>query len=525
MKGSKSRFMNRLLLIQSVLFLCNAAVMHAQTGQLSRGGTDPVEWYHEFDRTRRSNLWNDGRNTAGMRQDTISVSSAGVLAEYAGGGFRDSNAASSSWKAGVQARTVTHMKRTSLAGSFFFENFSGYGMCGSMSARPGYYPFDVMEFTPGTKTRQTYSFSGGISSDIGRHWRIGGSIDYTGMNYTKRKDLRHSNYLLDMTVIPSVMYYCEDFALGVSAIFSKNSETVNAEKLGISSSTYYAFLDKGLMYGAYESWEGSGVHLSESGINGFPARELLFGGAVQAQWKSLYAEAEYLYGSGKAGEKQTVWFRFPSHRTAVRLGYVSGNDITRHYIRLNIGWMLQYNNESVMQKVTENGVTVTMVYGYNRIFSRSTLSLSPEYEFAGKTYGCKAGVAINSYNRQASQIFPYIVFRNDLLMEAYLSGYISLRRFDFMAGLSFRTGNWREQEKTSETSADPGDPPYRMENLYGVQSEYLTASRITTVIGIRYRFRKGLYTEAAGQYMHGFGLKNITGSGRYAGTIRIGFEF
>ena len=72
-------------------------------------------------------------------------------------------------------------------------------------------------------------------------------------------------------------------------IFSaKSAKSVQSEEIGTAATPYYAFLDKGLMYGAYEAWSGSGVHLSESGINGFPIKELSHGAAVQAQWGSRY---------------------------------------------------------------------------------------------------------------------------------------------------------------------------------------------------------------------------------------------
>ena len=210
-KGSSSRFMNRMSRI--LLFVLLSCLSHEvctqpvpETGKLLSTG-------NAFDKAEMRNFWNSGRNAAGLRQDTVTVSYAGVAGEYETGGFRDYWEAESSWSAGAMAGTITHLDRISMSGTFSFENFSGEGMCGSMSARPGYYPVDVLEFTPGGKTRQTYSFSGGISADAGSHWRIGGKIEYTGMNYTKRKDLRHTNYLLDMTVVPSAMYHDGDFAI------------------------------------------------------------------------------------------------------------------------------------------------------------------------------------------------------------------------------------------------------------------------------------------------------------------------
>lgn len=147
-------------------------------------------------------------------------------------------------------------------------------MSGSMFIQPGFYPVDILEFTPGRKDLQRYAFMGGIASDIAPNWRLGGKIDFAASNYSKRKDLRHTNYRLDLKVAPSVMYHSGDLAIGFSYMFSKNSESIKAEVIGTTENSYNAFLDKGLMYGAYEAWDGSGIHLSESGINGFPIKEL-----------------------------------------------------------------------------------------------------------------------------------------------------------------------------------------------------------------------------------------------------------
>ena len=298
-------------IVSSVIWMTLSASPAAAVpgGTVAQDGNAPDRTLIErgpFERIDRRNLWNLGHNINGLRTDSVTISYAEIHGNFTSGGFHDSYQASSSWNAGAEARTMVHLKKFSMSGAFSFDNFSGKGMHGSMSARPGHYPVDALEFTPGNKTMQTYSFSGGISADLNPHWRLGAAIDYTGANYTKRKDLRHSNFLLDMTVSPSVMYHVGDLSLGLSYIFGKNSETIDAEELGISSSTYYAFLDKGLMFGAYEVWEGSGVHLAESGINGFPIKEFIHGAAAQVQWKSFFAELAYFYSSGSAGEKSDM---------------------------------------------------------------------------------------------------------------------------------------------------------------------------------------------------------------------------
>lgn len=478
-----------------------------------------------FGRIERRNPWNGGWNVNGLRTDSVTVSYAELHGNLTSGGFHDTWQAATSWNAGAEAKTIMHLKKISMSGSFSFDSFSGKEMCGQMSARPGYYPFDVIEFTPGDKTMQTYSFSGGITADLAPGWRLGGKIDYTGANYTKRKDLRHSNYLLDMTISPSFMYHDGDLALGLAYIFGKNSETIDAEELGISSSTYYAFLDKGLMYGSYEVWEGSGVHLSESGINGFPVKELLHGAAIQVQWKRFFAEVTCMYSKGSAGEKQSIWFEFPGHRTAARLGYAFGKDGSMHTLRLDAEWNRQINNENVLGQETENGVTVTKRYGSNNIFERQSFSVNPDYEWISGKAAIRAGAEFALLSRLSSQMYPYLFSRNDNMASVYVSGNVKLKMFDIKAGLAFKSGWSGESDRTVENGVETGDLPYRLSEWYDIQNEYMTASRLDAALALRFNFLKGLYVEMSAGYTHGFGLQHVYGPDRWSETLKFGYTF
>lgn len=108
-------------------------------------------------------------NVALVRLDSLSRSYAEVYGRYEEGEFRDTWQAPRMWSAGAATGSVRHFDRMSLTGSFSFDQTEGYGMCGSMFIKPGYFPIDVLEFTPGRKTLQTYAFDGGIAYDqIGR---------------------------------------------------------------------------------------------------------------------------------------------------------------------------------------------------------------------------------------------------------------------------------------------------------------------------------------------------------------------
>ena len=291
---------------------------------------------------------------------------------------------------------------------------------------------------------------------------MGGKIDFAASNYSKRKDLRHTNYRLDLKVAPSVMYHSGDLAIGFSYIFSKNSESIKAEVIGTTENSYNAFLDKGLMYGAYEAWDGSGIHLSESGINGFPIKELSNGGALQLQWKGFYGDIEYTYSSGSAGERDAIWFKFPTHRIASHLSYHFKQGKKEHFLRLNLQWSHLVNNENVINKETVNGITTTYINGSNRIFERDAFSVHPEYEFISPRTEVRLGTHISTFKRLTTQMYPYVASEKMLCTQTYVSSVFHIGKFDLKAAASFAIGNSTEKNRVVATDTEPGDPPYRL---------------------------------------------------------------
>lgn len=477
-----------------------------------------------FERIAERNLWNDGANINGIRTDSVTISEAVLRGDCRHGGFRDTYEASTQWSAGVQARTLTHWKRVSAAGRFAFDHTSGRGMSGSMFIRPGYYPIDVLEFTPGRKDRQSYSFDGGITADVSRRWRIGAAIGFEAENYAKRKDLRHTNYRLDMTLAPSVMYHTGRMAAGLSYIFGKNSERVTAEEVGSSSSGYYAFLDKGLMFGAYEIWTGSGTHLNESGIDGLPVREFIHGAAVQFSAGGFYTDAEYRYGRGTVGEKLTEWFRFPSHRVTVHLGYRFRSGESLHTLRLRFDRITQTSYEKVLGRETSNGVTTTVVYGENRIFERTRTVVNPEYRLTGPRFEFRSGAEIERVQRLASQMYPHLFSHSMIRSRVYMQGLLGIGAFDLGAGVSFCAGNAAEKSRTTDTDLTASEV-FRLDEYYLRQNEWFTAPRVTVGISLRCTFRRGIFAEACAGMTRGFDTRYVGDSERWYETLKIGYTF
>ncbi len=514
MNVKSSLSMNRILrTIAASAFIMWSAGLFAQT----------------FDIVERRDFWNAGRNVNGLRMDSLTVSYAELRGDYTGGGFRDVSDPVSQWSAGAEAGTITHLKKFSMIGAFSFRNAEERKACGSMSARPGYYPVDIYEFTPGRKTRQTYSFLGGITVDLNDSWRIGGKMDFSAENYTKRKDLRHTDYLLDMTVAPGLMWHRGDLAVGASYIFSKNSETITAEELGITSGVYYAFIDKGMMYGVRDIWDNSSLHIRESGVSGFPSRELSYGAAAQIQWRNLYADIEALSSHGSTGEKQKIWYDFSGWSLGTRVDYrIPAHEIS-HYIRGSYAFRTQDNDENVLEDVTENGVTTTRKYGANTIYTRQNIRAGLEWEALMNTGEyVNAGVTWSQDREISTLMYPFVNTCRTDVFSAYAAFLLKSGRIDWKARVAVSKG--KDNEVHGRTSdIDVAGEPFRMEDYESIMTAYKTCAKGNVEFAIRYNFSRGVYAEAACEILRR--LKNTSGidfwinNYRYTATLRIGYNF
>ena len=506
MKPKNSHCMNRIRLIWTLCLLMCGMAVSAQT----------------YERVLRNNLWNDSGNVTGVRQDSVSRSYAELSGCYEGGEFRDTWQATRSWSAGAATASIRHMENMTLKGSFAFTQTEGYDMCGSMFIKPGFYPVDVLEFTPGRKTLQTYAFDGGISYDLGSNWRLGAMMDFEAANIAKRKDLRHSNWRLDMTVSPGFMYHSGDFAIGANYLLRKTSETIEAEQVGIAESSYNAFLDKGLMYGVYSIWTGSGLHLQDAGVKGFPVKDFSNGAAVQMQYKGMYAEVEYLHTSGSIGEKEYIWFLFPGNEVNVRMGYAHE---AKHFARLEFGWKSGTLDETVLEKITVGGITTVVGHGQNKIQTESGLRFRPEYEYVSDKVEVLAAAKVDISNETASQMYPYAMAQSLMTYGADVRVKTYIGAFELAAKAGYGAGKVAEDNWLTSEDSGVQTSPYRLQDWYDRQMEYETAQRISVGLSLRWNFWKGLYTEAEGSWLHGFNLKYIDSPNRYGATISIGMTF
>lgn len=481
-----------------------------------------------FDIVERRDFWNAGRNVNGLRTDSVTVSYAELYGNYTSGKYRDANDPVSQWSAGAVAGTITHLKKFSMIGGFSFENQESRKACGSMSARPGYFPVDIYEFTPGRKTRQTYSFLGGISVDVGENWRFGGKMDFTAENYTKRKDLRHTNYLLDMTVAPSLMWHSGDIAVGASYILSKNSETITVEELGITSGVYYAFIDKGLMYGVQDIWDNSSLHIKESGVSGFPSRKMSNGGAVQIQWRNLYADVEALSSRGSTGEKQKMWYDFGGWSLKTRLDYRFPGRAVDQYLRGIWSIDTEDNDENVLEDVTENGVTTTRKYGSNRILTRQKTETGILWEVLYQDgMNVKAGITWNREKSIGTMMYPYVMTGKLDILKVNVGMLLKFGRVDWRVDVLCTRGWDDDRIRKSDGSVSVSGQPFRLNEYEEWMTEWQTKPKCQADMAVRYNFRKGIYIEAAMSVLNRLSKSKSEHfkDDRSTETLKVGYNF
>lgn len=455
--------------------------------------------------------WKDSRNINWIRSIEDSFSCAELTGGYTFGDYHDPFDADSKWNAGAKASGTSYLDRFSLIGDFSFENTQMYGATGSMSAVPGYYPVDIYEFTPGNKTRQVYSLTGGISIDLSKDWLLGSSFSYEAQNYTKRKDLRHTTYHMAMEVSPAILWHRGDRRLGLSYTYSRNTQSISAEELGVSSGVYYAFLDEGLFYGTRDIWDNTSTHLKETGLDRFPVQENGHTLALQFQKGRLYGELAAGLNSGKTGEKQKIWYNYGTSLLDGRLAYTITRDRFLDIFSLHGSVSVQRNRENILEDITENGITTTLNYGSTQILARGRSGLSFDWERIGIQEETRLGAQI-SYGRDeavASVVYPETGTALVQSVGLRLHGRIPLTGRLLAGGaIGLEKGFWEDSEGAVT----------RCVEYYEAMREWKTDLKVPAEAFVRYSFPRGIYVRYDVRFV---GHRN----GQLANMLSLGYNF
>lgn len=127
-----------------------------------------------------------------------------------------------SWNAGARTESVRHLK-VSFAGGFD-TIFRRPHMCGSMFTEPGYYPVDILEFTPGRKIREDYTFTGGVSAVLGGAGRAACARGVRSAELCQAQGPASQEHAARLRILARRDVPCGPFAAGAVYIVGTNSE-------------------------------------------------------------------------------------------------------------------------------------------------------------------------------------------------------------------------------------------------------------------------------------------------------------
>ena len=67
--------------------------------------------------------------------------------------------------------------------------------------------------------------------------------------------------------------------------------------------------------------------------------------------------------------------------------------------------------------------------------------------------------------------------------------------------------------------------PYRLQDWYDRQMEYMSALKTGLGASLRYNFDNGIYLDASGKWLHGYGLELLEGKDRFMTELTLGYDF
>ncbi len=453
---------------------------------------------------------------------------AQVYGGYEAGGYKPAFQASSLWKAGASASGTRHLDFISYTGSFSFEQIEGKDMFTSMFLEPGYFPVDVVELTPGDKTRQTYKLNGGFAANLTDEFVFGVKTDYTAANYAKRKDIRHTNYGMTLRVEPTLSFITEDYGgISVAYIFRKRTESIDAEQVGAATDqSYYAFLDKGMRYGTYQVWDGDGIHLDEAGVGVFPVREYSHGVAFVGDFSPAAVGMEVLWKHGTVGEKGYDWFRYPGRSLSL---FMERRWESGHSLRLDMSLQSDQLEEAVLDKVTSGGVTTPAIYGYNAVSDRTWASLDLTYAVRFRQ-GClkrlQAVLHGGAWDEKSYLMYPYEDMTQRFNGMATLVAAFGFGPVGMNVRVNGGAGTWKDQGLQGGTD-EIQTKPFRLQGDWDRKMEFFSTAKLGAGLTLTYRLKSvpGLSLQAEGTWLHGFGVVLLPGTERWSSTLAIGYDF
>ncbi len=502
------------LLSMAVLLLIGGALCSANSAGLANSSglpcPDTLRWV-SFRYVKGSDARLVSENGAWLHAlPYLRVSEARFMVNRTDGHFIDYFQSPDSYTLGGEAESFYRVtSRLVFHGWVSYHNFIGKQMGGSAFIDPTSAPFNMVESTDttrGAKQQEAYQLTGALAYDLSKRATLGAKVDYTSTNYTKRKDLRHRNKLLNLITTGGMSYRLNPrIEVGINAFYRKCVEGVFFNTYGTTDKQYISLVDFGTSYGRHELFVENGDGYT-SGKKERPLTDTYHGGAVQLQLNlsprhSFFNRFHYRHRSGSYGISSSSEVTYTKHEgdewgfLGSMIYKTAGN---HHKIDLELESESLTNAENIYTIENEiGGFSYVEYHGKNERLHRYRKKIGAEYSGYinvknGRPLWLVTASANFSMRSDKTSLYPF--FREQRLTYWRLNGFMgrsltnrSLHCLIPTVGFSFGGGSGSPfsdglYATPSPTETAPSSADF---NLYA-QHHYITATRIGVHPALRY---------------------------------------
>ena len=495
--------------------------------------------------------WLNSENPAGLHAFGHGAESEIVLlGESRYGGLKNYFSSKNELAFGVEASSVARLSKLVVVdGKVGYRHTTAKALAASYFINPMQTPFDLLEFTDenaGDKTLEELYLQGRVGVTPARCFSLGASMDYMAANYSKQRDLRHVNSLMDMRlVVGGMVHLGERVDIGLNYVYRRRNETLLLSIYGTQGKTFLSLLSYGAFFGKQETFGEIGYTKENENKPLFDSRH---GANLQIAWRignvEWLNEVGFMLRSGYYGD--------PSYSTVVYSNH-QGHDLSYRGLltfatrcdahRFGLRYAKEYvaNTENIYSyKNEETGRDYIEYLGEREVGKRTRNSITMEY--VGR-YGIKQGMAMweamaeASLDNRTTRASNYPDYRRQNISWWRLKAmgtrnFLSGRNCYSLSVSALYGGGSGEPCADGRYGSDTsGEALTRTRNDLLMQEwEYLTASQIGAGIGFTYSraMWKGKVRGNVGlayDMCKALGTRYLNGDMRHTVSIRLGCNF
>ena len=464
----------------------------------------------DFDFVKQSNVRLSSQNPTSLSYLLVDkISRATVSGVYQKGKLINYYQSDNSLKGKLEAESYYRIHpQVVMHGLVSYQYFNGENMGGSAFVDPTITPFNIVEYKDsnrGEKQKETYHLVGGISYEANSYLKIGANIDYTAINYAKRKDLRHRNKVLDLEITTGLSYNLNNsLEIGANYLYQKRVEGLYFNIYGTTDKSYASLIDYGSFVGRTEGFTNTGDGYT-SGRTERPLVDRYHGVATQIDWQvvpkvSFHNQIYFKQRTGYFGIKSSSSVVYSNHSADI-IGYNGAVSINEKRNLHNISFGVEQNKLSNFENVynilnIEGGLSQVEYYGDNQMLDQKVVVANASYNlFLGidnyvPKYEFNLAANLQQRNRTTS-LYPYYRIQNLTFGTISAKAKQNIVRgkniYTLGLGLSYTTGSGNVYNdgiyaQPSDTEKAPKTTLFNLNYEY----EYLTKDRFMANPSFRY---------------------------------------